>query len=131
MGASTLKIVEQQLLHSLRETPVETDCSISVALLRLLQLVTADDQRAWLDRHRAPQEGKSWRCIEERWVYTALPVEEEEPRRPDAPLFPRAILPQRKSAPPAPAAPAPKAARMVVKPVRPLPGAGRSSSSPA
>lgn len=124
-----VKIVEQQLLHSLRETPVETDCSISVALLRLLQLATAEDQRAWLDRHRAPQAGKSWHCIAERWVFTAE-VEEDEPRRPDALLFPRATLPQPKSPAPATAPAVPKVPRMVVKPLRPLPGAA-SSPPPA
>jgi hypothetical protein len=123
-----VKIVEQQLLHSLRETPFETDCSISVAVLASLQLATAEQQRVWLHRHREPRDGKQWHCIGGRWVYTARP-EVEEPRKPDAPLFPRPHQQKQKSAKSVPAPTPPRVARMVVKPVVPLHSADSTLSS--
>jgi hypothetical protein len=75
-----LKIVEQQLLHSLRETPFETDYSVSAAVLVLLRLTTAAQQREWLARERAPRDGRDWHCIEGRWIYTEQPASEEPPR---------------------------------------------------
>ena len=63
-------------------------------------------------------------------TFVTAEVEEDEPRRPDALLFPRATLPQPKSPAPATAPAVPKVPRMVVKPLRPLPGAA-SSPPPA
>jgi hypothetical protein len=62
--------IEQQLIGALAETPHETDCSISAALLSGLGLKDGKLQANWLNTHRPAHEGKSWHQIENRWVYT-------------------------------------------------------------
>ena len=68
-----MKFVEEQLLSALRETPIETDCSVSVKVLEMIGLKTADDQQGWLTKHRAPSAGKGWHLTGERWEFTANP----------------------------------------------------------
>jgi hypothetical protein len=115
----SLKIVEQQLLHSLRETPFETDYSVSVAVLTLLQLATAEQQRRWLQEQREPRAGKAWHRIADCWVFTAQP-EVEAPREPSPSLFPRPVLPKSTEAAPGPLRAEPALRRIAVKPVAPL-----------
>ena len=62
--------VEQQLIAALVETPVETDCSVSMAVLNGLGLKGKELQAVWLNSHRAAMEGKCWQNFGERWEYT-------------------------------------------------------------
>jgi hypothetical protein len=71
---STVKFIEQQLVAALTETPHETECSLSVAILRGIGLEGTAIQAAWLERHRPAKEGKSWQCIGDGWEYSATPV---------------------------------------------------------
>ena len=62
--------VEQQLIAALTETPIETDCSVSTAVLSGLGVKGKELQAVWLNSHRAAMEGKRWQNIGERWEYT-------------------------------------------------------------
>jgi hypothetical protein len=102
-----LKIIEQQLLNTLRETPFETDCSVSADVLRILGLLTPDSQRAWLNAQRPLQGVKTWHLHDTHWLYAEPPAEPDSPpSRP--PLLSIAV----------PRAPSPPAVK--VKPVLPL-----------
>ena len=71
-----MNVVEQQLLSALRETPPETDCSVSVKVLESLGFIVAAQQEQWLCRERAPREGKRWYCAGDRWEYCTQPPED-------------------------------------------------------
>ena len=55
----SMKFLEQQLVSVTVDTPQETDCSVSTAVLRGLGLVERAVQARWLAEHRAPKEGKN------------------------------------------------------------------------
>ena len=74
----SLNVVEQQLLSALRETPPETDCSVSVKVLESLGFIAVSQQEQWLCRERAPREGKRWYRSGDRWEYCVQPPEEGE-----------------------------------------------------
>jgi hypothetical protein len=66
-----MKFIEQQLVVSLTETPPETECTLSAAVLKGIGLVEQDAQLRWLDKHRPARDGKSWHYVDERWEYAA------------------------------------------------------------
>jgi len=103
---SPVVVIEQQLLSALRETPLETDCTVSVEVLKSLGHRTPDHQLVWLMTHRPATNGKRWHCTGGHWEYCeALPESQE------------------RLAPPFPARPAPTAIGLraiVVKPLLPL-----------
>lgn len=68
-----LNVVEQQLLAALRETPAETDCSVSTHVLVSLDIVTSAEQEQWLSLHRSPRDGKRWFQVGDRWEYCRVP----------------------------------------------------------
>jgi hypothetical protein len=68
-----VKFVEEQLLSAFRDTPAETDCSVSVKVLEMIGCKEHGQQERWLTQHRAPHEGKAWHMTGERWEYTAHP----------------------------------------------------------
>ena len=100
-----MNVVEQQLLSALRETPIETDCSVSFGVLETLGYTTRHQQEQWLNRHRSPRDGKLWHATEEHWEYCCQPQAIER----DPPPALRILLP---------AAGAPHS--IVVKPLTPL-----------
>jgi hypothetical protein len=69
-----VKFIEQQLVAALTETPHETECSLSVAILRGIGLEGTTTQAAWLERHRPARDGKRWHCVGDGWEYSATPV---------------------------------------------------------
>ena len=66
-----MKFIEQQLVASLTETPPETECTLSAAVLRGIGVVEHEAQLCWLDKHRPARDGKSWHYVDERWEYAA------------------------------------------------------------
>jgi hypothetical protein len=108
---STLNVVEQQLLSALRETPTETDCSVSMHVLEALGHVSRFQQEQWLIRHRMPRQGKTWYPSDEHWEYRAEVAEVAAPPV-HAPL--RAV-----------SQPANALRAIVVKPLAPLPQRSR------
>jgi hypothetical protein len=70
-----VKFVEQQLLCALKETPPETECSVSIAILRIIGHHQFAEQQRWLCEKRAPENGKAWHMSGEHWEYTAHPDE--------------------------------------------------------
>jgi hypothetical protein len=107
-----VKFIEQQLVAALTETPHETECSLSAALLKSIGLADVTVQAIWLSNHRPAKEGKSWQAIGEHWEYTADPV-------PDVPIVPIA-LPSGMSWRTSPANAERRLTPIVVKPVPPL-----------
>ena len=69
-----MKFIEQQLVAALTETPQETECSLSAALLKSIGLPDLHAQAAWLEKHRAAKEGKRWQAMDDRWEYAAEPA---------------------------------------------------------
>jgi hypothetical protein len=77
-----MKAIEDQLVVALRETPMETDCRVSTDTLRVLLLLTTDDQLRWLNHRRPPGNGKRWELSGQHWNFcapTAGPAAEHEP----------------------------------------------------
>ena len=70
-----MKFIEQQLVVALIETPQETECFLSAALLSSIGLSGESAQATWLERHRPARAGKCWRCVDERWEYAPAPVQ--------------------------------------------------------
>lgn len=114
--SAALNVVEQQLLFALRETPPETDCSVSARVLESLGHATPAEQEKWLTLHRAPREGKRWFCSGDRWEYCVSPPDEGRSEVLSSPMPARMVA----------ATPVPVRA-IVVKPVAPLRTGGRVS----
>jgi hypothetical protein len=88
-----LNVVEQQLLSALRETPLETDCSVSMQVLEALGHITPTQQEQWLSKHRTPRDGKRWFAAGDRWEYcTPAPEPERAPIAVPRPAAPRAAV---------------------------------------
>lgn len=66
--------LEEQLIAVLLETPHETDCSVSAAVLDGFGFKGEELQAMWLNTRRAASQGKIWQHIDERWEYTMHPV---------------------------------------------------------
>ena len=77
-----MKFVEQQLIALLTETPQETECSVSIVVLEGFGLKGREIQSIWLNTYRPSKEGKSWRCLGERWEYTTSPKSPVQTRQP-------------------------------------------------
>jgi hypothetical protein len=107
-----VKFIEEQLANALKETPHETDCSLSTAVMESAGVHGREAQQHWLELRRPAREGKSWHPGLEHWTYSAaVPVPQESPRSFSLPLLatkPPIVIP-----------------RIVVKP---LPGTRRASS---
>jgi hypothetical protein len=78
-----MKAIEEQLLVALRETPMETDCRVSTDTLRVLSLLTTEEQLRWLSHRRPPGNGKRWQLSGQHWNFCApatdSPAAEHEP----------------------------------------------------
>ena len=112
-----MKFVEEQLLSALRDTPAETDCSVSVKVLEVIGYKDHAEQERWLSQHRAPNGGKAWHMTGERWEYTANP-DASVPLQESFPLSPHMPVPRNMHThSPIPARVAPS---IVVPPVVPL-----------
>ena len=68
-----MKFIEQQLVAVLTETPHETECSLSAALLKSIGLSEPLVQGIWLEQHRPAKDGKTWHEIGEHWEYSSKP----------------------------------------------------------
>jgi hypothetical protein len=116
-----VKFIEQQLLSAMAETPPETDCSVSAAVLIQIGLMSRDIQREWLEGHRPARDGKLWHLTGDRWEYAAqasIPIPTETSFALPAPLATR-VLPSE-----------PRSVSVVVKPlapIKPLRGTRRSA----
>lgn len=75
-------VIEQQLLSALRETPLETDCSVSVEVLKSLGHRSPDMQHSWLAAHRPAANGKQWYCTGQHWEYCQQPPETADRKEP-------------------------------------------------
>lgn len=107
--SAALNVVEQQLLFALRETPAETDCSVSARVLESLGHATPAEQEKWLSQHRPSREGKRWFCTGDRWEYCASAPDEGRAEVLSSPMPARIVA----------ASPVPIRA-IVVKPLVPL-----------
>jgi hypothetical protein len=68
-----VKFIEQQLLAVIADTPAETDCSVSAAVLVAIGLRDAVAQEAWLEARRPATNRKKWFLTGERWEYALQP----------------------------------------------------------
>jgi hypothetical protein len=109
-----MKFIEHQLQAALAETPIETDCSVSVAVLEMIGHHDRDAQEQWLREHRSPKEGKRWYLTGERWEYS------EKPSVP-IPSETSFSVPETSNWRTAPAMSDRKVTPIVVRPVTPLP----------
>ena len=69
-----MKAVEQQLVSALRDTPAETDCSISMETLRALGLETPGEQARWLALQRPAGGGRDWHFFSGYWDFAATAI---------------------------------------------------------
>jgi hypothetical protein len=100
-----MKVIEEQLLVALRETPMETDCRVSTDTLRVLSLLTTEEQFRWLCNRRPPGNGKRWQLSGQHWDFCAPPTDSPAPAY-EPPSWTSAR--------------APAVGRIVVKPLPPL-----------
>jgi hypothetical protein len=100
-----MKFIEEQLVSALRDTPLETDCSVSIKVLEMIGLKTAMEQHDWLAAKHPPRGTRGWRITTEHWEYS-LPEIEPAELRPSCGLPPRLSAQQR-----------PAVSRIVVKPL--------------
>jgi hypothetical protein len=83
-----VKFIEEQLANALKETPHETDCSLSAAVMESAGVHGPDAQRTWLEARRPAREGKSWYRDAEHWTYSeSLTVSQDAPRMFSLPLL--------------------------------------------
>ena len=72
-----MKPTEKQLIAAMLETSVETDFSVSVAVLKGIGLGGEELQLSWLVEQRPPVAGKNWHRIGDRWTFGAPPSDPE------------------------------------------------------
>lgn len=83
-----MKFIEEQLANALKETPHETDCSLSTAVMESAGVRGHEAQRNWLEARRPAREGKFWQCDAEHWTYSeSLTFAQDTPRMFSLPLL--------------------------------------------
>ncbi len=89
-------MIQRQLLAMFNETPHETDCSVSVAVLDSMGCRGREAQATWLRENRGAWEGKDWECHGDRWVYatTAIPAQPQRAESPPTWIRPERAFPQ-------------------------------------
>jgi hypothetical protein len=106
-----VKFIEEQLVSILRDTPLETDCSLSVSAMELADIRGMTVQEEWLNERRPAVGARGWHLCNAHWEYGAPPIE----------VQPRGQLgyamPPRLVSPPSPNMVVPQ---IVVKPLQPL-----------
>ncbi|MDO8545112.1 MAG: hypothetical protein Q7S40_32130 [Opitutaceae bacterium] len=112
-----MKFVEEQLINALRETPPETDCSVSTNAMEMVGVRSRLEQQRWLSSKRPAAGDRSWQLIGEHWHFAPRIEPDEDVTRSSSALY---SIPLRQT--PRPISP------IVVKPVRSLPGRVTSRS---
>jgi len=113
-----VKYIEEQLVSVLRDTPAETDCSLSVSAMELAGIKGLALQREWLNKRRPPVGNRGWYLSNAHWEYGLPPVDTPVRGQLSYAMPPRLI-----------SAPAPNMVvpQIVVKPLAPLSGRVRDS----
>lgn len=75
-----MKFIEEQLANALKETPHETDCSLSTAVMESAGVRGHEAQLNWLEARRPARDGKLWHRDAEHWTYSeSLPFSQDAP----------------------------------------------------
>jgi hypothetical protein len=108
----SVKFIEQQLISALAETPHETECCLSTAVLVSIGLAHPQSQLEWLRSQRGEKDGKVWRYSGAHWEYAA-----DVPETRETTSIPAAIRLNWRTVQPVPPE---RPTRILVKPVIPL-----------
>ena len=108
---SLVKFIEEQLVSVLRDTPLETDCSLSVKAMELADIKGTAAQSVWLNQRRPAVGTRGWHLCNAHWEYGHPPVEIPVREQLSYAMPPRLV-----SAP----APSMVVPQIVVKPLEPL-----------
>ncbi len=100
-----MKIIEDQLINAFRETPLETDCSVSITALEMAGVKGQLRQLEWLASKRPAAGARQWHLRGEHWHF-GVPTDDDTPTAPPTPVEPLPLRPPRTISP------------IIVKPVR-------------